>query len=163
MVEENPPSSDWAVAGVKLLPWVPNYNWPVRFVQGSSQVKTPKYYPLLTLERGLELRHHLWNRQDDGACLELTQLSMYEKFQGLLTTTFISLHSSLPPHLRAVECTFQNTDRSSRTNHVLTKSLRVAQALCVHPGLHQLCAPTTAPTIPPQSLSLLKPWIFLCV
>lgn len=87
---------------------------------------------------------YLWNSQDDRACLESTRFPMYEKFQGLQTTTYIALHPRRP-HLRAVEGTFQNTDRSSWTNHVLTKLLQMAQAFCAHPRLHWLCAPTPTP------------------
>lgn len=45
MVEENPRTLDWAVAGINFLPWVLNYSSPVRFVQRSSWAKIPQILP----------------------------------------------------------------------------------------------------------------------
>lgn len=105
--------------------------------KGPHRSKPPNIIPSWAWRGSWCSGHHLWNSQDDRACLESARLPMYEKFQGLLTSTL--------PHLRAVEGTFQNTDRSSWTNHVLTKLLQMAQAFCAHPRLHWLGAPTPAP------------------
>lgn len=130
---------------------------------GPHRSKPPNIIPSWPWRGAWCSGHHLWNRQDDRACLELTELSMHEKFQGLLTTTYISLHPGLPPHLRAVELPF-------RTLTAAHERIMSSQSHCgwrrpspFIPGCTSCAPPPQPPLLPPQSLSLLKSWRFRCV
>lgn len=165
MVEENPRTLDWAVAGINFLPWVLNYSSPVRFVQRSSWAKIPQILPPPDSWRGTWYSgHHLRNSRGDQACLEWSSFPSMSNFRACwpLHTPCLTPSASSPKGCRIYlsEHWRQLMNNESCPHRVVedgTGTWRSSQAALA------VCLPLPPPTIPPQSISALKSWRFRCM